>query len=536
MSLNTEFQDVKKSNKIEIFDSTLRDGAQGEGILFSVEDKIKIVKILDDLGVDYIEGGNPFSNKKDMEFFDTASKLQLKNSRLCAFGSTRKPREKAFESPAVNALLKAKTGAVAIFGKSSVLHVKEVLKTTLEENLSMIYDTVSFLVSNSKDVIYDAEHFFDGYKLDKVYALKTLKAAYDAGAKVLCLCDTNGACFPDEIYDIVKEVQNHFNVKIGIHCHNDTGMAEAGSIFAVKAGACHVQGTLTGLGERCGNANLSTLIPNLQLKKGYNCIDEKNLSELTSSCKAIAEIANVPLSSSMPYVGKSAFAHKAGMHIDGVNKISSSFEHIDPGIVGNERRFLTSEAAGRGTILKKIQKIDPSIKKEDPKTKEIVDKLKDLEYRGYQFEAAEQSFELVISKLLGRYHKSFELLDFKIITTTGKQDNNYTATAMIKIQVDKKIEITAAEGEGPVNAMDKALRKALSVFYPSISKIHLTDYKVRVLEAKDATAAKVRVLIETTDGKDIWTTVGVSTDIIEASWIALADSIEYKLSKEKRNN
>lgn len=521
-------------NKIEIFDSTLRDGAQGEGILFSVKDKIKIVKLLDSLGVDYIEGGNPFSNKKDAEFFDAVSKIELKKSKLCAFGSTRKPGEKAFESLAVKALLDANTKTVVVFGKSSVFHVKEVLKTTLEENLSMINDTISFLTSNGRDVIYDAEHFFDGYKLDKEYALNTLKAAYDGGAKVLCLCDTNGACFPDDIYDIVKEVSEKFDVKIGVHCHNDTGMAEAASVFAVKAGATHVQGTLIGMGERCGNANLSTLIPNLQLKRDYKCIDEKNLSKLTLSCKALAEIANVHLSSSMPYIGRSAFAHKAGMHIDGVKKIASSFEHIDPAVVGNERRFLTSEAAGRGTILKTLQKIDPSIKKEDEKTQEAVEKLKELEYMGYQFEAAEQSFELVVSKLLGRYQKSFELLDFKIITTTGKKDRKYTATAMIKIQVDGKVEITAAEGEGPVNAMDKALRKALSVFYPSISTIYLTDYKVRVLEVKDATAAKVRVLIETTDGKDTWSTVGVSTDIIEASWIALADSIEYKLSKENQ--
>ncbi|MBR4949510.1 MAG: citramalate synthase [Clostridia bacterium] len=523
---------MAKNKKIEILDSTLRDGAQAERILFSLEDKLKIVKVLDDLGVDYIEGGNPFANKNDMEFFALASKLKLKNSRLCAFGSTRKPNEKTSESPIVKALLEVAASVISVVGKSSVLHVKEVLGTSLEENLSMIFDTVSILKENSKEVIFDAEHFFDGYRLDKDYAIKTLQAAVDAGADVICLCDTNGAFFPDEISEIIKEVKEIIPAKIGIHCHNDAGMAVSSSIYAVMGGACHIQGTLLGFGERCGNANLSTIIPNLQLKKGMTLIPKKNIAELTRCCKAIAEIANISLLQSMPYVGRSAFAHKAGMHIDGVNKITESFEHIEPTVVGNERRILTSGSAGRGTILKKIQKFDPTIKKDDPKTKEIVEKLKELENRGYQFEAAEQSFELVVSKLLGRYKKSFELLDFKIITSPGKNENNYTASAMIKIQVDGKTEITAAEGEGPFNAMDKALKKALSVFYPEISQVRMADYKVRVLNAKNASASYVRVLLESSDGKNTWTTVGVSTDVIEASWLALADSIEYKLSKK----
>lgn len=513
--------------KITIFDSTLRDGAQAEGVSFSVEDKIKIVNALDELGVGIIEAGNPGSNPKDLEFFERIKKTKLKNAEIAAFGSTRRRGISPSEDGNVRALLGAGTKYVAIFGKSWDFHVTDIIGATLQENIEMIYDTIAYLKEQGKVVIFDAEHFYDGYKHNSEYALKTLDAAAQAGADCLCLCDTNGGTFPDEIYKITSEVVSKFNVVVGVHAHNDCGMAVANSIMAVKAGAKHIQGTFTGFGERCGNANLSTIIPNLQVKLSYSCIPDENMAELTHTARKVSEIANLNLSDREPFVGKTAFAHKGGMHIDGVSKDSKSFEHIDPAIVGNERKFLTSEVAGRTTILSKIQKISPAVKKNSEETSLIISKLKEKEYEGYQFEGADGAFELLIRKTLGKYKPFFELENFKII---GEHGN--TATAMIKIKVDDKTEITAAEGDGPVNALDKALRKALEVFYPSLKEVHLTDYKVRVLDSNTATASKVRVLIESSDGKDSWTTVGVSKDIIEASWIALVDSIEYKLIKD----
>lgn len=518
--------------KIEIFDSTLRDGAQGEGIAFSVEDKLNIVRALDGLGISYIEAGNPSSNPKDLEFFERVKNLKLETSKLCAFGSTRRHDSKVEDDPNVVSLLNANTPVITIFGKSWDMHVTHILKTTLDENLKMITETVRFFKEKGKEVIYDAEHFFDGYKADPIYALKTLKAAFDGGADCLCLCDTNGGAYTAFIYDITKKVVEQFPVKIGIHCHNDMGLAVANSMTAVDAGALQVQGTYIGFGERCGNANLSTIIPNLQLKEDYLCIPEEKIILLTSVAREIAEIANVNLSYSEPYVGKSAFAHKGGMHIDGVNKITDSFEHIDPEAVGNERRFLMSEVSGRTTLIKMINKIDPTLTKDSPQTKLIIKKLKDLEHKGYQFEAAQSSFELVVRKELGLYKPFFELDHYKILGEQPGEKIEECATAVIKIRVDGKQEITAAQGNGPVNALDRALRKALLVFYPALKTAHLTDFKVRVLEGKDATAAKVRVLIESSDGHNVWTTVGVSSDIIEASWIALVDSIEYKLTKD----
>lgn len=518
--------------QIAIFDSTLRDGAQSESISFSVADKLKIVSTLDELGVSYIEAGNPGSNPKDLEFFKEVKKLQLKTAKLTAFGSTRRRNIKVEEDSNVKSLLEADTPAVALFGKTWDFHVENIIKATLEENLEMIYDTIKFFKDHGKEVIFDAEHFFDGYKNNKDYALRTLKKAEEAGADCIVLCETNGGAFPDEVYEAVKEVVNLLQCPVGIHTHDDTGMGVANSMMAVFAGAAHVQGTFVGFGERCGNANLSTLIPNLQIKRNYDCIPQENLSKLTTLARRVAEIANISLRDNMPYVGKSAFAHKAGMHIDGVTKSSSSFEHISPQLVGNERRLLMSEVAGRSTLIGKIQRIAPTIRKDDPVTQQIIDRVKELEHKGYQFEGADGTFELLVRKALGKYKPFFDLEEFKTIGEEASATKEVSSSAIIKVRVDGKVEMTAAEGEGPVNALDKALRKALEVFYPELRTVHLTDYKVRVLDTKSATAAKVRVLIESTDGEDYWSTVGVSTDIIEASWIALVDSIEYKLIKD----
>ncbi|WP_341877907.1 citramalate synthase [Defluviitalea saccharophila] len=520
------------ANKIAIFDSTLRDGAQAEGISFSVEDKLKIVKTLDEFGVAYIEAGNPGSNPKDLEFFERVKKLNLSNAKIAAFGSTRRRGISVEEDSNVKSLLSADTPVVVIFGKSWDFHVTDIIKTSLEENLEMIKDTLRFFKEKGKEVIFDAEHFFDGYKANPEYAMAALSAAVEGGADCIVLCETNGGAFPNEVYEITKKVVEAFEVPVGIHPHNDGGMAVANAIMAVEAGAIQVQGTFIGFGERCGNVNLSTVIGNLQLKKNFDCIPKEQMCTLTQTARRIAEIANVSLSDRMPYVGKSAFAHKGGMHIDGVSKASHSFEHINPELVGNERRFLMSEVAGRSTILSKIQKVNPNVTKDSPETKEIIDRLKELEHLGYQFEGAESTFELIIRKQLGKYRPFFELDHFKIIGEHPAGNEDFSSSAMIKVNVDGQVEITAAEGDGPVNALDKALRKALEVFYPALKEVHLTDYKVRVLDTKEATAAKVRVLIESTDGEDIWTTVGVSTDIIEASWIALVDSIEYKLIKD----
>ena len=516
---------------IVIFDSTLRDGAQAEGISFSVGDKLKIAQALDNFGVGYIEAGNPGSNPKDLEFFNKLKEIKLQTAKLAAFGATRKSGIAAPDDKNIQSLLNAETEVIAIFGKSWDFHVTDIIRTTLDENLNMIRDTIAYLKSLGKEVIYDAEHFFDGYKANPGYAMQTLQAAADAGADCLCLCDTNGGCFPLEIYEAVQKCVNIFVVPIGIHCHNDSGMAVANSIMAVEAGAQHVQGTFIGFGERCGNANLSTIIPNLQLKRKYSCIPAENMAVLTKVARFVAEVSNIALSDKDPYVGHSAFAHKGGMHIDGVSKATSSFEHISPEAVGNARKLLTSEVAGRTTILTHIQKVAPHITKDSPETSQIIAKLKAMEHEGYQFEGAESTFELIIRKQLGKYKPFFELEQFKII---GEQpnENKYSASAVIKIVVDGKTEITAAEGEGPVNALDKALRKALEVFYPDLSAVYLVDYKVRVMDSNSATASKVRVLIESSDGTDKWTTVGVSKDIIEASWIALVDSIEYKLIKD----
>ena len=517
------------NRRIEIFDSTLRDGAQGEGISFSVNDKINIVKTLDEFGVDYIEAGNPGSNPKDMDFFNQIKKLTLKKAKLCAFGSTCRSGVEPKDDSNVQSLLEAGTKAVAIFGKASDMHVTKILKISLEENLKIVKDTIKYLKENNKEVIFDAEHFFDGYIANPDYAISVLKAASDGKADVFSLCDTNGGTMPSDIFDIVTAVKSKFpKIRIAIHCHNDTGCAVANSMLAVKAGAVQVQGTFTGIGERCGNADLSVIIPNLKLKCGYAC--SGNIETLFDVARKIAEISNTQIENSRPYTGNSAFAHKGGMHIDGVLKTSDSFEHISPEQVGNKRKFLMSEVSGRSTLLAKVQNFAPELTKSSPKTAEILNELKELEHNGYHFEAADASFELLVKKLIGTYKPHFKLVLYKTMGEFPVPEGGLPSSATIKVEVDGTEEITAVMGNGPVNALDLALRKALTVFYPDIKNIHLTDYKVRVIEQSSTTNARVRVLIETTDGKNTWTTIGVSNDIIEASLIALVDSLEYKLA------
>lgn len=521
--------------KTEIYDTTLRDGAQGEGISFSAEDKIRITKALDRLGVSYIEAGNPGSNPKDKEYFERIGRVQLKNAKICAFGSTRKCREKVEDNDNIKALLAANTEVVAVFGKAWDMQVTKVIRTTLKENLAMIKDTVKYLKDAGKEVIFDAEHFFDGCRENERYAFETLKSAYEGGADVLCLCDTNGASYMSDIYNMTAKVVKSFPVKVAIHCHNDTGIAVANSMMAVDAGAAMVQGTLIGMGERCGNADLSTVLADLQLKRGISCIPEQNMALLTMTARRIAEISNVKLPHDHPYVGKSAFAHKGGMHVDGVKKVPSSFEHIHPDTVGNERKILLSEMSGRSTILSEIRKIDPTIMKNSNVTKAVVERIKELENEGYQFEGAHSSVDLLIRKVLGIYKPFFTLGHYKVIGEHRMENDEDSCTAIIKISVNGRSEITAEQGKGPIDALDRALKKALSVFYPSIMNSRLIDYKVRVLEPREATASKVRVLIETSDGAITWTNVGVSADVIEASWIALVDAIEYKLTLESES-
>lgn len=522
--------------KITYLDSTLRDGAQGEGISFSTQDKLNIVKLLDELKIDYIEAGNPFSNPKDMEFFEKLADVKLSHSKIAAFGSTRRKNIKAEDDANLKALVSCGADILVIFGKSWDLHVTDVLNTTYEENLNMIFDTVSFLKKNDKKVIYDAEHFFDGYKNNNKYALETLKMAHKAGADHLCLCDTNGGSLTLEIIEIMEVVKKELpDAKIGIHTHNDSEMAVANSVVAVQHGATMVQGTLLGIGERCGNANLLAIIPTLQIKLGYKGIPTEALESLTTFAIKAAEIMNITIPNGMAYVGKSAFAHKAGMHIDGVTKLSSSFEHINPEKVGNNRRFLMSEVAGRSTLIKAIQKVDKNIKRTDAITDEVIKLIKEKEHRGYQYEGADASLELLIRKKLGLYKSYFELVTFRTITEQHTKGGYFPATAIVRIKVDDTIELSVGDGQGPVDALDKALRKALEKFYPNLKNFKLTDYKVRILDSEKASSATTRVIIESRDEKNIFTTVGVSDDIIEASFKALVDAIEYKLLLDENN-
>ena len=502
--------------KIQIFDSTLRDGAQGEGIAFSVDDKLAICKKLDSLGIDFIEGGNPASNPKDREFFEKAKKLELKNAKLVAFTSTHR----VGEVPQFEEILAAETEFVCIFGKSWLLHVEEILRCTPEQNLEIIKSTIEFFKSKNKRVFFDAEHFFDGYKDNAAYAMQVLETASNAGAETLVLCDTNGGAIPFEIVEIVREIGRD---DLGIHCHNDAGMAVASSICAVNEGVQHVQGTFCGYGERCGNANLCTIIPTLQLKMGLECIPKEKMKNLVRTSRFVCETANMTPYNGAPYVGSSAFAHKGGMHSDAVIKMPRSFEHIDPSLVGNERRILLSDVAGRSALMTVLSEIAPEISRNDEVTHRILDKLKELEHKGFQFEGAEGSLELLVLRELGKYKKHFDLGRFQVT------DDGATVSAFIKIYVDGVEEISGAEGHGPVNALDNALRAALMRFYPELEKMRLLDYKVRILGIGEATASTTRVLITSTDGERKWTTIGISQDIIDASWQALVDSIEYFL-------
>lgn len=521
----------------ELLDSTLRDGAQSQGISLSVEDKLKLVRMLDDLGVTYIEGGNPASNPKDEAFFTAALGMELKNSHLVAFGSTCRKGTSAQDDEGLSALINAATDYVSIFGKSWDIHVTKILETTPEENLRMISDTVKYLKECGKHVLFDAEHFFDGMKSNRSYALQTIKTACDAGAELIVLCDTNGGAFPEEIAEGVRAASHELggSTKLGIHCHNDCGLAVANSMAALAAGAEHIQGTLIGIGERCGNTNLTSVIGNLQLKSGYSLIPDESLCKLTDAAYYTAEICNIKLPDNMPYVGGHAFSHKGGMHADGVIKLRKSFEHIDPEAVGNRRSFVLSELAGRNALLEKLKVFGISLEKNSDAAAGVINRIKELENSGYVFEGAQASFELTVLRELRKFTPFFSIVDYRII---GSQTEgvNAPANAMVKVRVGNRYEITADEGQGPVNAIDKALRKALEMFYPVVSSMSLVDYKVRVIDTGASTAAITRVLIESTDGKDTWTTVGASEDIISASMTALADSIEYMLHKKRVYN
>lgn len=515
--------------RIEIYDTTLRDGAQGEGISFSGAGKIKVAKRLDELGVDYIEGGYAASNPKDMEFFHAIKKEKLKHARIAAFGSTRRANVSAADDAGTRALLEADTPVCTIFGKSWRLHVHEVLRTTEDENRAMIADTVRHLKSHGREVIYDAEHFFDGYKDSREHALSTLKAAFDAGAHRLVLCDTNGGSLPSYIAAVTKDVVSVFGDCVGIHTHNDAELGVANSLESIAAGARHVQGTINGFGERIGNANLVSIIPNLSLKMGYNVLQPDSLKQLRDVSLLVNELANQRPNSKQPFVGASAFAHKAGMHVDGVRKIASSFEHIDPASVGNERRILVSELSGTSNVFLKAVEMGLNLDKNAPEVKEILHELERMEKRGYEFEAAEGSFKLLIQKVLKRHKPFFKLEGFRVIVGKHKLDEASISEATLKLDINGEKTLTVGEGDGPVDALNAALRSALVKFFPAIKDVQLVDYNVRILDPETATAAKTRVLIESTDGKQTWGTVGVSTNVIEASWEALVDSVEYKL-------
>jgi 2-isopropylmalate synthase len=516
--------------ELVLYDTTLRDGAQQEGISFSLDDKLKIVRRLDRFGMHYIEGGWPGSNPKDAEFFAAAKRLYLKNSILTAFGSTCRASVSAADDANLRMMLAAETPAVAIFGKSWDLHVSEVLRTTRDNNLRMIEESVAFLRGHGREVIFDAEHFFDGYKADPEYAMATIRAAIRGGANSVVLCDTNGGTLTSDVAAITREVCQISSVPVGIHCHNDSDLAVANSLAAVEAGATQVQGTINGYGERCGNANLCTIIPNLQLKMGLHCVSEDSLRHLTDMSHYIAELANLAPSPHMPYVGSSAFAHKAGMHVNAVMKLERSFQHVDPEVVGNHKRVLVSELAGKSNILGKAAEFGLADLLDAAALQAVLDNIKELEARGFAFEGAEGSVELMMLRRLPGYTPGFELVDFMTLVES-RRGRGLLAEATVKLRIGGEVYLTAAEGDGPVNALDLAMRKALVPNYPQLANVHLSDYKVRILNEERGTAAATRVLIDSTDGHRKWTTVGSSVNIIEASWIALADSYEYALAK-----
>ncbi len=516
--------------RVQIYDTTLRDGAQGEGVNFSLQDKLLITERLDSLGFDYVEGGFPASNEKDAQYFRRVADLNLRHVQVCAFGMTRRKGMRPEDDPGMRALVGAGTRVITLVGKTSDFHVAEVLRVTPEENLAMIADSVRYLCEAGREVIYDAEHFFDGWKSNPEYALATVRAAAEAGAKLIVMCDTNGGTMPEEVATLTREVIQKVSIPVGIHCHNDCELAVANSLSAVDAGAVQVQGTINGLGERCGNANLVSVIANLALKKhGYTVLDNAGVEHLTELSRFLFETANLRSVPSQPFVGQSAFAHKGGMHVHAVTRASASYEHIAPERVGNERRFLVSELSGRSNIKAAVNAPGYG---DDPKLMdEILARVVEMENQGYQFEAAQGSFDLLVKKCAGTYRPHFERINFRVNVETASTGEVVTE-ATVKLRVDGQVHHEVAEGDGPVNALDAALRKALDGHFPNLAQMQLVDYKVRVINSEAGTAAGVRVTIESRDDDEVWGTVGVSENIIEASWIALVDSFEYKLFKD----
>ena len=517
---------------IKLYDTTLRDGMQAEGVSFSLADKLSIARRLDELGIHYIEGGYAASNPKEVQFFQEVAKLGLKNSKIVAFGSTRRADSSVEDDASLNAMLACRTRAVTLVGKTWDMHVKKVLGCSVDENLAICAESVEYFKKHGLEVIFDAEHFFDGYKANPKYAMKVLTAAAEAGADVLALCDTNGGSLTDEVHEITRTVCTRFGtLVVGIHTHNDTDCATANTLAAVRAGARHIQGTLNGLGERCGNANLCVVIPNLAFKMGMDVLTQDRIKTLTEVSRYIFELGNITPVMNMPYVGESAFAHKAGLHVDALRKSEKTYEHISPELVGNERRFLISELSGKSNVLAELEKA--RIAEDKELARKILVRVQELESEGYQFEAANASFDLLIRKIMGTYKPAFELVKYHV-TVEKRATGKLVSEATVKLRVDGVTEHVVGEGDGPINALDAALRKSLENFYPSIKEVHLFDYKVRVVNARAGTAARVRVIIESRDKTSIWGTVGVSENIIEASWQALVDSVDYKLQKDAK--
>jgi len=521
------------SDSIKLYDTTLRDGSQAEDISFSLEDKVRIAERLDGLGIHYIEGGWPGSNPKDLQFFQEIKSFPLSQAKIVAFGSTCRAGTLPRKDPNLQALIEAGTEVVTIFGKSWDRHPIEALNITLDQNIEIIHRSIRFLKDHLDEVIFDAEHFFDGYKNNPQYALSTLKAAQEAKADWIVLCDTNGGTFPDEVQSVIKEVKEKINIPLGIHVHNDSEMAVANTILAVKEGVAMVHGTINGYGERCGNANLCSIIPNLKLKMGIDCITDDQLKKITEVSRFVSELANLPHHKYLPYVGDSAFAHKGGVHVSAIRKSDATYEHVIPERVGNHQRVLISDLSGESNILYKAAEFKIDFESNDPKIRQILDDLKRLENQGFQYEGAEGSFEILIKKALGQHKRFFELMGFRVIVEKKTEEEAPLSEATIMVRVGDRVEHTAAVGNGPVNALDHAIRKALEKFYPELKQVKLLDYKVRILSTKDGTGALTRVLIESGDGQSKWGTVGVSENIIEASWQALVDAIDYKLLKEE---
>jgi len=523
---------------VELYDTTLRDGSQKEGVSFSVVDKLHIVRKLDELGIHYIEGGWPGSNPKDAQFFEKARDLKLTSSRIVVFGSTRRPKTRAEKDANLTTLTGAGVKIATIVGKSSDMQVTQVLETTLEENLNMIADSIQYLKAQGLTVFFDAEHFFDGFKSNTDYALRCLKVAEEAGADCLVLCDTNGGTLPSEVTTAVEAAKRVTAVPLGIHAHNDSGVAVANTLAAVKAGATQVQGTINGYGERCGNADLCSVIPNLKLKMGINCVTDEQLARLTEASRFVSEAANLVPDTSSPYVGGSAFSHKAGYHVSGITKWADAYQHIDPTSVGNKQGVVVSELSGKRNIIYKARERGLDLPLKGEEAQKLLEQIKLLESRGFQYDNAEASFDLLVHRAKPDYQPPFQLVDFMVVIerrrrpSTRKSLEETLSEAIIKVRVGTEVIHTAAEGNGPVNALDQALRKSLLQFYPSLATVKLVDYKVRILEESVGTESQVRVLIESSDGVEEWRTVGSSTNIIEASWLALADSLEYWLVKK----